>query len=161
LAEKGDVRRGMHWMLRGLEITEELGPDEKEAQLLAPIIRLNLGAWGKCVYAREKYLPHGGWVWDLAFTPDQRFVITASRDRTVQVWDAKPSEPTGEPLTHFYPVWGLALHPDGQTMFTISADKGTEGELRVYRVDPAKPGHYVQRGPAVIFTHDLFRLSMN
>ena len=51
LAEKGDVRRGMHWMLRSLEISEEIErlqnkPSERR------VTRMNLASWGHCVAAR-------------------------------------------------------------------------------------------------------------
>ncbi|HZZ79748.1 MAG TPA: serine/threonine-protein kinase, partial [Gemmataceae bacterium] len=89
LAERGDVRRGIHWMVRALEISEKLPREPGASTDLAPVIRMNIAAWAECVSGREKMLPHRSWVWDVAFVPNQPFVATASRDRTVQIWDSQ------------------------------------------------------------------------
>ena len=159
LAERGDVRRGMHWMLRALELTDGLKGQPKE---LAPIIRMNIGAWGHCVAAREITLPHSDWVWDSVFTPDRKFVITASRDTHVQVWDVRNGQAIGAPLVHPHGAWGVAIQPDGKTLFTIYGDASAKaGGLCVWSADPKRPGQFVPRGKPVQVPHDLMRLQVN
>src|SRR5262249_22976184 len=148
LADRGDVRRGMHWMVRALQISQEVERRQGKPSELEPAIRMNLAAWGECVSGREKTLPHRRWVWDAAFVPDQPFVATASRDQTVQLWHVQTAQPVGPALMHPFPVWGVAFHPDGKTMFTICGDweMRTAGWVTVFRADPDHPGHYVPRG---------------
>lgn len=163
LAEKGDVRRGMHWMMRSLEMTDEVERKTGASSALASIIRMNLASWGQCVGAREMLLPHGDWVWDVAFTPDRRFAITGSRDTKVQVWDARTAQPVGGPLVHPYAVWGIAMHPDGKTLFTICGEDKEDkaGSVTVWSADPQKPGHFTPRGAPMRFPYGLFRMQMN
>lgn len=162
LAERGDVRRGMHWMLRSLEVTEQLEQKQKTPSPLTPIIRLNLGAWSQCVAPREVQLPHRGWVWDVVFTPDRNFVITGSRDTNVQVWDVQTGQPVGEPLSHPFPVWGVAIHPDGKTLFTIFGDvEGTVGGLCVWEAHPSRRGQFVAKGSPFTVCHEITRLEMS
>lgn len=65
--------------------------------------------------------PHAGQAHQLVVTPDERFVITASNDKSIRIWDVK----TGELVRRFFvPVRGaddgrlhtLALAPDGDRL---------------------------------------------
>jgi len=53
-----------------------------------------------------------GWIYDLAFSPDESALATASSDNILRIWDVE----TGE-LQHFkkveYPIWLVTFHPDG------------------------------------------------
>jgi WD40 repeat protein len=163
LAERDDVRRGMHWMLRALEIAQEVERRENKPSVLEPIIRMNLSAWGQCVSGREKLLPHQRWAWDVAFVPGQPFVATASKDTYVQIWHAQTAQRVGPALAHPFPVWGLAFHPDGKTLFTICGDVefGHAGWLSVWTADPNNPGHYQPRGAPMMFPYELYRIKIN
>ena len=163
LAEKGDVRRGMHWMVRSLEMTGEIERRQQQPSVLEPAIRMNLASWGQCVAAREMKLPHDQWVWDVAFSPDQQFVVTASRDTRVQVWNARTGQAVGAPLKHPFPVWGVAFHPDGRTLFTLCGDDayGLAGWLCVWSADADRPGHFTPRGAPLMLPYPLFRLAVN
>ena len=65
---------------------------------------------------------HEGEVTGLAFTPDGRFLLSASRDRSVRVWDLRRGE-TVRTLPHPALVLGLALTPVASALLTACADR--------------------------------------
>lgn len=59
-----------------------------------------------------------------SFSPDASRIVTASRDGTARLWDAR----TGEVLTTFdHPdeVWSAAFSPDGARVVTTGGDGGS------------------------------------
>jgi len=60
---------------------------------------------------------------DLAWLPDGSKIVSASRDKTAKVFDAR----TGDSLVtfngHAEPVFGVAIAPDGVTAITSGRDK--------------------------------------
>jgi WD40 repeat protein/type II secretory pathway predicted ATPase ExeA len=69
---------------------------------------------------------HTGSVLGVAFGPDGRTLATASRDRTVRLWDVSDRDrprQLGQPLTgHTDEVSSVAFAPDGRTLATASTD---------------------------------------
>ncbi|MCK5217632.1 MAG: hypothetical protein KAJ93_07575, partial [Methanosarcinales archaeon] len=60
---------------------------------------------------------HTDWVRAVAVTPDGRFAVSASNDRTLKVWDLK----TGKAVAGFSgdgPLLTCAISPDGDTIIT-------------------------------------------
>ena len=49
-----------------------------------------------------------------AFSPDGRFVVTASEDGTARIWEAATGKAIGEPLRHEKKVSSAAFSPDGR-----------------------------------------------
>lgn len=68
------------------------------------------------------------------FDPKGRFVFAGSEDRTVQRWDLSTGKRTGYPALESWP-FGLAIHPDGETLFTGSCD----GKLTWWPTSGEKP----------------------
>jgi WD40 repeat protein len=58
----------------------------------------------------------------IAFSPDGRFVVTASADTTARVWDAATGVTAGELRGHSKGVNSAAFSPDGKFIVTASDD---------------------------------------
>lgn len=59
-----------------------------------------------------------------AFSPDGKYIVTASRDNTSRLWDTATQNPIGDALKgHGSAVWDAAFSPDGNWIVTASQDK--------------------------------------
>ncbi|MBM4039870.1 MAG: DUF1080 domain-containing protein, partial [Planctomycetes bacterium] len=98
-------------------------------------------------YAAEKAAPprlacrllatltgHAGWVTSVAFSPDGTLVATASRDRTLKLWEPA----TGKCLRTFQGHLGwaecVAFSPDGKRLASASMD----GTVRVWDIETTR-----------------------
>lgn len=59
-----------------------------KAEKVGQIIKLKEASHGETL----SELAHDGDIWDLAFSPDSRWLITASADHTARVWALKPND---------------------------------------------------------------------
>ncbi|AOP50582.1 AAA family ATPase [Streptomyces lydicus] len=85
-------------------------------------------------------LGHTGAVYLTSFSPDGRFLATASYDRTVRLWDVRNRahpKPLGKPLSgNTSWVSSAVFSPDGRTL----ASAGDDGTIRLWDVrDPGRP----------------------
>jgi WD40 repeat protein len=78
---------------------------------------------------------HDGPVLGAQFSPDGRYVITASEDGTAQVWEVRAGKSAGPPLRHDGSVLAAAFSPDGRTAVTAGAD----GTARVWDFLSGRP----------------------
>ena len=81
---------------------------------------------------------HTDRVLDVAFSPrDGRWLLSASRDRTVRLWDvANGQAVAGSPLReHTWWVWSAAFSADERQIVTA----GEDGKVIVWSFDPAGP----------------------
>lgn len=79
---------------------------------------------------------HAGYVWNVTFSPDGRYLASGSWDSTIKVWDLKALEndPKAEPATlrgHIGSIYGLAFSPDGRRLATGSG-YARHGEVKVW-----------------------------
>ena len=73
-------------------------------------------------------LQHHDEVDECRFSPDERWIVTASYDNTARVWDANTGEPVSPPLRHQGRVRTARFSPDGRWVATASFD----GTARVW-----------------------------
>src|SRR5438132_666692 len=59
----------------------------------------------------------------VAFSPDGRRIVTASKDHTARVWDVRTGEAVTPPLRHGHIVLKAAFSPDGRRVVTGSQDR--------------------------------------
>jgi WD40 repeat protein len=75
----------------------------------------------------ELYVPlsgHTDAISQIVFSPDGRFILTASWDKTVRIWNAQTGEAVGTPLSgHTAVVHAIAFSLDGTRLATASADR--------------------------------------
>jgi hypothetical protein len=134
LCKQGDVRRGMLWLGRSLQIA----PAEDSGLQYA--IRMNLGSWGRQFRGFLGYLQHDTRTTDaVEFSPDGKILLTRGDSSTVRMWDATTAKPIGGPMRHPTFVTGMRFCPDGETLLTWDYSN----KLRLWDVKTAE----LIRGP--------------
>ena len=77
---------------------------------------------------------HEGQVRIAAFSPDGRWLVSGSSDRTARIWDLHAADPSVTAVVvrgHSGPVTALAISPDSQWFATASGDAGREADYTV------------------------------
>jgi WD40 repeat protein len=68
----------------------------------------------------------------LAFSPDGKLLASASRDRSIRVWDVKSQKQAYELIGHRGAVSSVAFSPDGKLLVSAGAD----GQVNVWIAEP-------------------------
>jgi WD40 repeat protein/serine/threonine protein kinase len=117
LCEQGQVGRGLLWMSQSLKIAPAKAAD------LQQDIRASLAGWHGQIHPLKAVLPHRSQVWAVAFSRDDKMIVTGEEDGTAQLWEAATGKPVGISFRHQARVRGVAFSPDGKTIVTASDDK--------------------------------------
>ncbi|MEM9012489.1 MAG: WD40 repeat domain-containing protein [Pseudomonadota bacterium] len=80
---------------------------------------------------------HGGAAEVVAVSPDGRFAVSGSADRTAILWDLEEGRRIRTVSDHSHTVYGAAFHPDGQRFATTSRDR----TARLHTVASDRPLH--------------------
>ena len=62
------------------------------------------------------------WIWSGDFSPDNEFAVTASRDRTADIWKVATSSHIRTLAGHRASIYDVAWHPAGEVIATASSD---------------------------------------
>lgn len=86
-----------------------------------------------------EWAAHSNSVFTLRYTPDQRFLISGSRDARLKVWDvASGYKQVEEVVAHMYAINHLDFSPDGKHFVTCSMDKSIKvwntAEMKLLKV---------------------------
>jgi WD40 repeat protein len=65
---------------------------------------------------------HAAEVKSAQFSPDGRWIVTASSDYTARLWDGTTGQAAGEPMQHDGAVTSAQFSPDGRRVVTTSED---------------------------------------
>ncbi|WKN46343.1 WD40 repeat domain-containing protein [Tunicatimonas pelagia] len=70
---------------------------------------------------------HQNSVFTLQFTPDQRFLLSGSRDAHLKIWDTQKNYELHESIVaHMYAINHIDFQPDGRLFATCSMDKSVK-----------------------------------
>ncbi|KAI5962573.1 TAF5 [Candida pseudojiufengensis] len=96
------------WSLDGKPLQSALKRDRKQHQLPE-----------NC----KKLIGHSGPVYGLSFSPDNKFLITCSEDKTVRLWSLDTFTALVSYKGHNQPVWDVKFSPFGHYFATASHDQ--------------------------------------
>lgn len=85
----------------------------------APLAELWDAKTGKLV---REFKGHSDYVNGVAFSPDGKYVATASNDNSARLWNAETGQELHQFNGHTEGVWSVAFSPDGKTLVTASVD---------------------------------------
>ncbi|MBN9119804.1 MAG: protein kinase [Planctomycetes bacterium] len=134
LCESGEVGRGLLWFAHALVLAERTGAPD-----LARVARYNLAAWRPFLVTNRTNLPHAGWTWAAAWSPDGMRLLTGGADGFARIWDAGTGRLLRE-LKHDEPVWSVAWSPGGALVLTGSGDEHkSAGAAQLWDAATGKP----------------------
>jgi WD40 repeat protein/predicted Ser/Thr protein kinase len=114
--QEGDLFASLIWFARALRLEEDEARKETHRLRIAAVLR-------ECPRLSQLWV-HNDSVRDVAWSPDGRWVVTASSDSKARVWDAASgAERFDPPLQHDSFVFRASFSPDGSRIVTASADR--------------------------------------
>jgi len=73
---------------------------------------------------KNEFKAHDNSVFTLAYSPDQKFLLSGSRDARLKVWDVQSNYRQAEQvIAHMYAINHIAFSPNGRNFSTCSMDK--------------------------------------
>ncbi|MCB1984601.1 MAG: hypothetical protein H6936_14820 [Burkholderiales bacterium] len=98
-------------------------------------------------------------VLNVAYSPDDTYIVTAGQDSALRLWDAKTLQPIGTLSGHQGPVTSVAFSPDGRRIVSGSEDK----TLRIWdtrsRTEIARLLGHENSVTSVVFSPDGMRVA--
>jgi WD40 repeat protein len=79
----------------------------------------------------RQFIGHTTWVTGAGFSPDGKYIVTASYDKTARLWDVQTGKEIRQFIGHTEGLWSVAFSPDGKTIATAS----TDGTARLWNVE--------------------------
>jgi WD40 repeat protein len=88
---------------------------------------------------KKEWLAHANSVFTVRYTPDNKFLISGSRDARLKVWDVEADYSSAtEVVAHLYAINHLDFSPDGKHFVTCSMDKSIKvwdlAEMKLLKV---------------------------
>ena len=74
------------------------------------------------LYPLVRVMNHDNIVKSAVFSPDGKYIVTASYDNTAKIWDAQSGQQVGETMKHDDDVCSASFSPDGKYIVTASWD---------------------------------------
>ena len=129
LCEQDDVGRGVLWLARGLETATADDVD------LQRVFRTGLADWSRRLHPLRLAVGHKAPVSAIAFRPDGKTFVTASADRTAQLWEADNGKPLGTLMRHKAEIDAAVFSSDSKILMTGSRDR----TARLWNAETGEP----------------------
>ncbi|MBU6401458.1 MAG: WD40 repeat domain-containing protein, partial [Verrucomicrobia bacterium] len=113
--EEGNYPGSLLWFANALKLGREHQPLDTLNRLRMALLLDQLPKLNQIFF-------HRGLINDAEFSPDGRFLATASYDHTARVWDLATGQPRTPPLRHADDVRSAAFSADGRWLVTASND---------------------------------------
>jgi dipeptidyl aminopeptidase/acylaminoacyl peptidase len=97
-----------------------------------------------------EFTGHEGWVNSAVFSPDGRFIVTASSDGSARLWDATTGQVVRMLIGRTAEVHSATFHPDGTKLLTA----GSDGIARMWDASNGKELLQIQGAASAIFSPD-------
>ncbi len=128
LLDDGDLFGALPWLTEALALDQgDAAREERHRTRIAAA----LAQTPRLIHLWQ----HDHEVEDVAFSPDGRRIVTASKDGTARLWDVATGEAVALPLRHGGTVLKAAFSPDGRFVVTACFD----GTARVWEGSNGQP----------------------
>lgn len=90
---------------------------------LKSIIKEKNQQQGDEIMNNRKLIGHSGSVYGLSFSPDNRYLLSCSEDKTTKLWSMDTFTPLVNYKGHNHPIWDVEFSPMGHYFATASHDQ--------------------------------------